>query len=107
MRAVKHFIRGYEQSMGERHVNLRRHINSHIKGGGNVPSAQTRADTPQEIQAAQDIVNGLKEYSKTFNDHNEKKKKELQTLKALLLLPSDKGLPMHAKYGCKWNDSQV
>ena len=52
MRAVKYFIHDYEQSTGQRLVGLRRHVNSYIKGGGNVVSSQKKY-TPEEELAAQ------------------------------------------------------
>lgn len=110
MRAVKYFIRDYEQSTGQRLVGFRRHVNSFIAGGGNAPSAQ-KPYTPQEAQAAQDIIDGLKHYAKTFNPNNETQNKELQKLKPLLLLPDATGLPMQVvgKYGIQtkfdsWED---
>lgn len=101
MRAVKYFIHDYEQSTGQRLVGFRRHVNSYIQGGGNTPSAPRQANTPKEIQAAQDIVNGLKHYAATFDPNNEKQNTELQQLKPLLRLPDAKGLPMQVvgQYG--------
>ena len=110
MRAVKYFIRDYEQSTGQRLVGFRRHVNSFIAGGGNAPSAQ-KPYTPQEAQAAQDIINGLKHYAKTFDPNDEEQNTELQKLKSLLLLPQDKALPMQVvgRYGIQhtfnsWED---
>lgn len=110
MRAVKYFIRDYEQSTGQRLVGFRRHVNSFIAGGGNAPSAQ-KPYTPQEAQAAQDIIDGLKHYAKTFNPNNETQNTELQKLKLLLFLPHATGLPMQVvgKYGIQtkfdsWED---
>lgn len=107
MRAVKYFIYDYEQSTGQRLVGLRRHVNSYIEGGGNVPSTQK----PDNEQAAQHIVDGLIHYAATFDPNDEKQNAELQQLKPLLLLPDATGLPMQVvgKYGIQtkfdsWED---